>query len=144
MVGMRAPGEAGAHSLRSAELSLRFVSLTASSTSAPAIRRHCAGPRLLDGHIVVSSNESPVKINVCPLQLEELAPAHPGLECEQHETARIFVIRPATKYAKAVIPDVIRLPRTTIRGHPAPAWTPASAGMTKPDMFNCRSNNIGL
>jgi hypothetical protein len=31
------------------------------------------------------------------------------------------------------MPDVIR--------HPAPAWIPASAGMTKPDMFNCRSNN---
>ena len=30
------------------------------------------------------------------------------------------------------MPDVIR--------HPAPAWIPAAAGMTKPDMFNCRSN----
>ena len=42
------------------------------------------------------------------------------------------VIRPATKYAKAVMPDLIR--------HPAPPWIPASAGMTKPDRFNCRSN----
>jgi hypothetical protein len=37
----------------------------------------------------------------------------------------LLLIGPATKYAKVVMP----------------AWIPASAGMTKPDMFNCQSNN---
>jgi hypothetical protein len=32
------------------------------------------------------------------------------------------------------MPDWIR--------HPIPAWIPASAGMTKPDMFNCQSNKL--
>ena len=51
----------------------------------------------------------------------------------QLKTIEEALIKPATKYAKAVMPDVIR--------HPAPAWIPASAGMTKPDTINCRSNN---
>jgi hypothetical protein len=44
----------------------------------------------------------------------------------------LILIKPATKYAKAVMPDLIR--------HPAPAWIPAFAGMTNFNVFNCRIN----
>jgi hypothetical protein len=43
-------------------------------------------------------------------------------------------IKPATDYAKAVMPDVIR--------HPFPAWIPALAGMTNFGMFDRRSNRL--
>ena len=40
------------------------------------------------------------------------------------------------------MPDLISPPRTPIRWHPAPPSNPASAGMTKPDMFNWRSDKM--
>jgi hypothetical protein len=48
--------------------------------------------------------------------------------CRSDNGGKADIIRPASKYAKAVVPDLIR--------HPVPAWIPASAGMTKPEMFN--------